>query len=170
MPTTLSVNPITVQATWDYKETTSFGIDNVNNGGFLYSKTFANGGGADQADKVYVETFTLAASGTANKDLAGSLQDTFRNTITFNTVKILYVELQTSPTASSILVGNSGVNAFLFGTVAADKVRVYNGGVLFLCNRNAAGYTVTAGTGDILTFTNEDGVNSASVKLIVIGD
>src|SRR3972149_1624666 len=51
----------------------------------------ANGTGANQADKVFHDTRTLAASGADELDLAGAMADVFGDLITFVRVKVVMI-------------------------------------------------------------------------------
>lgn len=154
---------------WNLSDVLAVIGDTQNNNSFAYSKQFANGTGANQADRVIVKNGTIAGGGNTTFDLAGSLTDFFGNVITLVRVKVLYFELTTGTTASDVsLGGDANPWATWLGAVT-DKVKVRNGGSLCLVAPDAAAYTVTAGTGDILKVTNNDGANVATYKLVIIG-
>jgi hypothetical protein len=176
MSTTLTTKAIKVALSYDYENVLTMG-NTVASNQHTYSKSMTNGtGGSGTADLVYSTSTTIAASSSSNIDLAGSLTDFFGNTLTFARIKILCVELTNDTTASSIKVGGASSNGFAnwigsAGTFATDQpyVRVRNGGILLLGCTDGTGYAVTAGTADILKLTNEDGANTATIHLTIIG-
>lgn len=177
MATTLAVNPIRVQVGWAFESTTSFGTNTTNNAGFSYSTSLANGTGAGAAQKLYAATVTQVGGNTTNYDLAAGLTDLFGTSITFARFKVLYVHLTTTTTATSIKVGGHATAAVGNWITSADTldndqpaVRVRNGGILFLACTDATGYVVTATTDDLLTIVNEDGSNTATINLLIVGE
>lgn len=175
MSTTLTINPITMNVGWDSESTTTFGTNTVQASRFLYSKTLGNGTGASAANKMFATTYTISASSTQQVDLAGVLTDFYGNTVTFTKIKVLYIELTTTTSASTIKVGGgtdgAGTNAFInWVAAAADLVRIRNGGCLMLACTDATGYAVTAATGDILALVNEDVSNAATVNIFLAGE
>jgi hypothetical protein len=69
-----------------------------------YTKTFANGALAGQADRIWADTGTLAASANTDLDLAGALTDVFGATVTFARVKALVVAARDANT-NNVVVG-----------------------------------------------------------------
>jgi hypothetical protein len=118
-------------------------------------QALASGTGASQADRIYSERAKSIAA-PYSPDLSGSLLDAFGAACIFARVKALIVMADAANTGD-VRVGASGANAFLLGVVVADQVAVKPGGVLVLYAPLATGYPVTAGTGDILTFTPSAG-------------
>src|SRR3990172_6448394 len=96
------------------------------------SYSFTDGAGADQADVVWSDERTLAASATEDLDLAGGLTDAFGTAITFARVKGIYIEADSTNT-NNVFVGGAALNAFatLFGD-ATDKIVLRPGGALLL--------------------------------------
>lgn len=176
MATTLAINTLRAAIGWNYSNSTSFGADTNNQGGITYTKTLTNGSGAGNAQKIYVAAGTIAGAGTLNLDLAASLVDVFGNSITFANIKVLYVELTTATTATSIKVGGADSAPFVNwivsdGTITDEEpgVIVRNGGMFMLACTDATGYAVTATTGDILKLTNLDASNTATYRVCLIG-
>ena len=155
--------------TWTYTSTNTFG-DTEQSSGFSFTDSLTSGTAADQADRLYVASPTIAASGTLDLDLAGSLADVFGNTLTFARVKGIYVGFQSDNTASEVAVGGAAANQFYgFANAATDKVKVHKSGFLLLYRADATAWPVTAGTGDILRITNLDGSNSAKLNIAIVG-
>ena len=175
MATSLTCNGITVRMPWAFNNVLDWS-DASNSSSYSWTKNLANGTGANQADKIYVVQTTLAASTAVNYDLAGSLVDMYGVTITFARIKVIYVELQTTTAASSILLGGHATVAmsnWITATpdldTAQPKVRIRNGGVFFLAAPDATAYAVTATTEDMLTITNADGAVTATYRMVLVG-
>lgn len=175
MSTSLTIQAASAKIAWDFQDVRSWG-NSDNNSSWAYSVSLANGTAVNQADLIYVATGTIAASGTLNLDLAGTLTDMFGNTITMARVKVIYVNLTTDTSATSLKVGGhatAGLANWITsaGTFGTDQpaVVVRNGGVLFLSAPDATAYAVTATTADILKLTNLDGANTATYKLAIVG-
>lgn len=123
---------------------------------------------ANKADKLFSDTRTLTASSTENLDLAGTLTDPFGTTVTFATVKAIYVQASTSNT-NNVCVGGAASNGFVGPFAdATDKMCVKPGGVL-LITAPATGWTVTASTGDILLVANSSSGSSVTYDVVIIG-
>jgi hypothetical protein len=128
-----------------------------------------SGTGANQADKVWSDTRTLAASGTENLDLAGVLVDAFGATLTFVKVKVILVRAATANT-NDVLVGGHASAAFVnWVSDATDVIVVKPGGLFLLVAPNAAGYGVTATTADLLKVTNSSGTTGVTYDIAILG-
>ena len=130
--------------------------------------TLATGTGASQADLVFADTRTLAASATEDLDLAGSLVDALGNTLTFVKVKAIYIKAASGNT-NNVEVTPAAANGFLGPfNAAADQVDIAPGGSMNL-TAPVAGWTVTAGTGDLITITNSAGTTGVTYDIVIIG-
>lgn len=127
-----------------------------------------SGTGSNQVDLEFVQQTTLAASGTTTRDLAGSLSDAFGTTLTFVKIKGIYVTAASGNT-NNVLVKPNSSNGFLGPfNAATDRVAIPPGGS-FMVTAPASGWTVTAGTGDILYFANSGAGTSVTFDLHLIG-
>lgn len=128
----------------------------------------ADGTGADQANAIYIDDFSIAASGSQNYDLAGALTDRLGNLLVFTAVKAIYLVADAANT-NNIILGN-GATPFIgpFGA-AVHTLTVGPGGVLLLAERTAAGWPVVAGTGDILKLANSGAGTAVVGTLVVVG-
>ena len=126
------------------------------------------GTGSGQADLMFTDTRTLAASATENVDLAGVLADAFGTTLTFVQIKVVKICAATANT-NNVVVGGAGANTFLgmFGA-ATHTISVRPQGC-FIWVAPKIGATVTAATGDILLIANSAGGASVTYDIIVIG-
>ena len=130
----------------------------------IYQSVLSAGSGADQADELWSDSRSIAASGNDDIDLAGSLTNAFGDTITFAEVKGVFV-YNSSPNAASILtVGASG------GSWPANPWQANCGpNGMFVQFEPESGETVTATTADTLRITNQDGTNTATYDIIIVG-
>jgi hypothetical protein len=131
--------------------------------------SFADGSGANQANKLFTDRRTLAASGTEDIDLAGVLTDPFGATITFAKIRAMIIAADEG-NANNVVVGGAASNGFL-GWVAdaTDKVIVGPGGLFVIAKPDLAGYTVTAGTGDLLHVANSGAGTGVTYDLVLLG-
>lgn len=129
----------------------------------------APGTGANQADRVFADRRTLAASATENLDLAASLTDALGATITFAKVRALLVAAAAA-NANTVVVGGAASNAMstMFGD-ATDTVVVRPGGAMLLVAPDATGYAVTAATGDLLKVGNGGAGTAVTYDVVIIG-
>ena len=138
----------------------------------VFKRTFAitDGVGINKAESIFRDQRTLAASATEDIDLAGVLTDSFGTIITFTKVKAILVYAATANT-NNVQVGGAATNAFInWVTSATDIIEVPPNGIFFLMNPTAAGYAVTAATGDILKITNGGAGTSVTYDIIIIGE
>lgn len=135
---------------------------------FGYSTThnFADGAGADQAGMVFTDTRTLSASATEDLDLAASLIDAFGATITFATIKGIHVYAASANT-NDVQVQRASANGVPLFMAADDGVALGPDASMTVVDPN--GFTVTAGTGDLLTLTNSSSGTSVTYTVVILG-
>ncbi|MEU1554002.1 hypothetical protein ABZ517_14955 [Streptomyces scabiei] len=155
----------------DLKSTLSSALDLVTSRAPLdYSAVIdlASGTGANQADRIFADTRTLAASATEDLDLAGVLSDPLGASLTFARIKAVLIRAAAGNTNSVNVTrpASNGVPLFL---AAGDGLSVRPGGLFLWVAPDATGVAVTAGTGDLLTLTNSAGSTSVTYDVIIIG-
>lgn len=129
----------------------------------------ANGTGANQADRIFSDQRTLAASASEDLDLAGVLTDAFGAAITFARIKGLIISAASANT-NNLVVGGHATAAFASWVgAAAHTLTVRPGGLLALTAPDATAYAVTAGTADILKIANSGAGSSVTYDIVVIG-
>lgn len=135
-----------------------------------YSKkiTLTTGTGADQADMLWHDRRTLAASATEDLDLAGALTNALGATQTFARIKAVIISAATANT-NNVQVTRPATNGVVLFLAAGDGISVLPGGVFAWVAPNAAAIAVTAGTGDLLTITNSAGTTGVTYDVIIIG-
>jgi hypothetical protein len=130
---------------------------------------WTDGAAINQANRVWTDRRTLAASGTENLDLAAVLLDAFGTAITFARVRALIVAAASTNT-NNVLVGGAASNGFVnWVSDATDVVVVRPGGLLALVAPDATAYAVTAATGDILKVTNSAGTTGVTYDIAIVG-
>ena len=127
-----------------------------------------SGTAADKADLMFSDQRTLAASGTEDLDLAGSLSDAFGATLTFVELKAIIVSAASGNT-NNVLVARASSNGVPLFSAASDAIPVYPGGVFMWANPGDGGVTVTAGSGDLITITNSSSGTSVTYDVVIIG-
>lgn len=127
----------------------------------------ANGVGADQADKVFADTRTLAASATEDLDLAGVLLDGFGQAITFAKLKAVII-VAAAGNANDVQVTRPAANGVPLFLAAGDGIAIRPGGVCAWV-APGTGVTVTPATGDLLTITNGGAGTPVTYDVILIG-
>lgn len=138
----------------------------------VFSRTFAitDGVGINKAESIFRDQRTLTASATEDIDLAGVLTDAFGATISFTKVKAIMIYAATANT-NNVQVGGAASNGFInWVSSPTDVIEVPPNSLFFLMNPTAAGYAVTAGTGDLLKITNGGGGTSVTYDIIIIGE
>jgi len=121
-----------------------------------------------QADQVFSDTRTLAASGTEDLDLAGGLSDPFGAALTFVKVKAIIL-LPATGNTNDVLLGGAASNGFVGPFAdATDKVKGGPGGAIVLVAPKA-GWTVTAATGDLLKVANSSSGTPVTYDIVIVG-
>lgn len=171
MATSLTVT-VSCQTQYDYAEAnTGFSSSKQSSTPRFSPPTYQN----SQADTPYGAVVTIPAASNQVWTLSaipGSDPGSFfGNLLTFARVKSIQVELLTTTSAASILIGGSGNAWATWCGAPSHQVRVRNGGAFFLgtLDADATSYLVTVGTGDKLQISNEDGANAATVRLTITG-
>jgi hypothetical protein len=130
---------------------------------------FADGTGANQIKQVYTAQLTLAASANQDLDLAGALSNALGQSITFTKIRAIVVRAAEANT-NNVVVGGAPSNGFIgpFGA-AAHTVAVPPGGLVALVAPNAAGWAVTASTGDLLRVANSGAGSTVTFDILLLG-
>lgn len=127
------------------------------------------GTGLDQANHVFTDTRTLAASATETLDLAGGLTDALGATLTFTAIKAILIEAAAANTNSVVFGGGSNPFRGWFAD-ATDKLSIPPGGFLLLTDPTAAGQAVIAATGDLLLVANSSSGTGVTYTITILGE
>ena len=134
-----------------------------------YSKVFSSGTGANQGNMWWHDQRTLGVSATENIDLAGSLTSAFGTTITFTSQKGIFVYAAAGNT-NDVQVTRPAANGVPWLMAAGDGIALKPGAWMAWFDPSANGPTVTAGTGDLITFTNSAGGTSVTYDVFIFGE
>jgi hypothetical protein len=131
---------------------------------------FLSGVGAGQADTVFSDRRTLAASATENLDLAGTLLDAYGATLTYAKVKGLYIAASAS-NVNSVVVGAAATNPWATLLSATGTISLRPGSFFLAAagQLDATGYGVTAATADLLKVANSGAGTSVIYDVVLIG-
>lgn len=132
------------------------------------SLDWESGTGANQADLVFADTRTIAASGNEDLDLAASLVSGLGATLTFVKLKLLFIKAAAANTNNVVLTRPAnGVPLF---SAAADAHAIKPGGWIMMGAPAAAGIcTVTADTGDLINISNSGAGTGVTYDVIIVG-
>lgn len=135
---------------------------------FARQYSFTNGTGAGQANRVWADERTLAASATEDLDLSGTLVDAFGATITLQKVKGLIVAASAANT-NNVVIGGASATQWVgpFGA-ATHTLAIKPGGLVALFAPDAAGYPVTSST-DLLKVANSGSGTGVTYQIVVVG-
>lgn len=131
--------------------------------------TFGTGDG--QINQIWHDRRTLAASTPEDIDLAGALTNAHGGTVTFATVKFLFIhnrsDKQGTPTAAVLRIGGGTHEWQGFFAAAADKLTLRDGAWLVWASPNT-GETVTVDTADDIGI-EETAALQAEYDIVVAG-
>lgn len=128
-----------------------------------------NGNLIGEANAIYIDEFSIAASGTLNIDLSGALEDRLGNAVVFTAIKEILLIADAANT-NNVVLGNGAtpfVGPFNAGTAT---VAVTPGSHFGVSNYSAAGWAVGAGTSDILMLANSAGGTAVTGTIVIIGE
>ncbi len=134
-----------------------------------YLQRFADGEGASQAEMVFHDQRTLAASATEDLDFAGGLTNAFGATITFKAIKAIFVRAAPGNTNNVVLTRPATNGLVLFAAASDALAGLKPGGMFLFTDPSVAGLMVTAGTGDLLNVSNSGAGSAVTYDLVVIG-
>ncbi len=127
-----------------------------------------NGTGASNADLMFHDTRTVAASGTDALDLAGVLVSEFGATLTYVELRAVLVSASSANT-NNVRVNRPASNGVPLFLAAGDGIDIPPGGVFLWCCPADGKVTVTAGTGDLLNIDNSSSGTSVTYDVVIIG-
>jgi len=130
--------------------------------------SLAQGTASGEADVIYADSRTIAASSSYSIDLTGTADlNVFNGSLALAKVKGIWIYALNTNT-NSVVVGN-GTNPFV-GPFSAGTITltIPPGGELLL-TAPVGGWTVTAGTGDILKLANSSSGSGVDLRAIIWG-
>lgn len=127
----------------------------------LYQLTIPNGTANGQADQIIPLQYAIAASGTQNIDV-DALATVFGDAADAAEIVAILIYHDSASLASAVTLSGDLLNTEFGGTVSKTLPKSDFLGF----SRVSAGMAVS-GTADVITIVNADGVNVATVKLII---
>jgi|DEB0MinimDraft_3_1074331.scaffolds.fasta_scaffold00047_26 hypothetical protein len=127
----------------------------------------SDGTSAGQADLVFSDRRQLGNGANEDLDLAGSLQDSFGNTLTMVEVVGVFIRNRETAAASVLQVSAAAANGWaqmISGNTNHLKIKA--GG--FFLWWDDAGSAVTAGTGDLLNLANANGAATLDYDIVIV--
>jgi hypothetical protein len=120
----------------------------------------------DEANILFADSRTLAASANEDLDLAGVLTNAFGATIAAAEVVAIFISAAEGNT-NSVSVTRPASNGFAGPFLAAgDGVSVKPGEFTFFASQS--GWAVTAGTGDLINVANSGAGTSVTYDIVII--
>ncbi len=130
--------------------------------------SFGPGASAGQANLVFADNRTIAASSNDDLDLSGSLPGPLGGTLAFTVVRAIIIRAASTNT-NNVVVGAAALNQFVGPFGAATHTIAIRPGDEYVATARNAGWTVTAGTGDILRIANSGAGTPVNYDIIIIG-
>jgi hypothetical protein len=139
-------------------------------GAISLEDTLANGTAIDQADVLWHDRRTLAATTSEDLDLAASLVSALTGAaVTFAKIKCIYIKNRATTAGYILAVGGASATQFVNWVAnSSDILNISPDGFLLLWNPSLAGYAVAASTGDLLKINNTGG-GSLDYDIVLIG-
>lgn len=134
----------------------------------LIEQAFADGTGADQANKAWSDSRTLADGASETLDLYGGLTDAFGATINFTKIKLLLIASRAANTTILSVGAAAAPLANLLGDAASDLLKIHPGGVHLTLAPQATAIGVTATSADGLKIANAAGA-AATYDIFIVG-
>lgn len=133
--------------------------------------SWSDGAGAGQANRIYQDRNTLAASGTIDVDLSGTLTDVYGDPVVFARVKALIVTAADANTNNVVVGGVANGISTILQPAASGTITVRPGATWLISagGGDATGYVITAGTADLLHIINSAGGTGVDYELVVVG-
>jgi len=132
------------------------------------SIAFTDGVAAGNANRIWQDTRTLAASATEDLDFSGSLTDIYGDAVVFADIRAIVITAAAANT-NNVNVQRATANGLLLFLAALDGVAVRPGGAVMWMCPDATGIAVAAGTADLLTITNSAGSTDVTYTITVVG-
>lgn len=121
----------------------------------------------DEANVLFSDQRTIAASSNEDLDLAGSLTDAFGSTITAAEIVAIYVSAASGNT-NNVEITVPASNGFVGPFKAASDGYVVKPGEYFFA-QSQSGWAVTAGTGDLLNIANSSSGTGVTYDIVIVG-
>lgn len=159
----------TVKATINATQTKTADFESASSAiAHALSVSYTDGTAASQADRIWKDTRTLAASATEDLDFSGSLTDIYGAAVVFADIRVILITADSANT-NNVRVIRPASNGILLFAAASDELAVRPGGAFLYVATDTTAIAVTADTADLLTLTNSAGSTSVTYSITVIG-
>jgi hypothetical protein len=128
------------------------------------SLSFATGTGANQAQLVWSDSRTIAASGSDTLNLASLADD--RGTVVLSAVKAIYIR---NTGTAAITWAGGGWGGAPMDDASAGRLNVSPAGMLLMTNTSAAGWTVDASPQEVV-LENASSFTATTYDILLIGE
>lgn len=135
---------------------------------YRINQLLGSGTGANQANNVFHDQRTVAASGNEDLDLAASLVNAVGDTLTFTKVKAILIKAAAGNT-NNVQVTRPASNGVPLFMAAGDGIALTPGAWFLAVFPDANGVAVTADTGDLLNVANSSSGTGVTYDVIIIG-
>lgn len=133
-----------------------------------FTKSFANGVAAGQANILFADTRTLAASANESLDLSGALLDAIGQAAVFAKVKALMIRAAEANT-NDVIVGAAASTPFLGPLGGTTPTITLKPGAFFIMSYPGAGWVVTNSSNDLLKIANSAGGTGVDYDIAILG-
>jgi hypothetical protein len=130
--------------------------------------SFTPGALSGQANLVFSDNRTIAASANDDLDLNGSLPGPLGGTLAFTAIRAIIIRAAATNT-NNVVVGAAASNQFVGPFGAATHTLAIRPGDEMVLTARGAGWTVTPTTGDILRIANSGAGTPVSYDIILLG-
>lgn len=176
MGQTLTSASLTVRAKNEYKNDLDGLVTLTNGFDKSYADAFTDGTGSKKAQVIFCAKRSLLTTASETLDLSGStlaggavaLNNGY-GVVSFTKIKGLVINVNTETSGYRLLIGGAASNAWETWTGAAGDIARVDAGGTFVISSPINGYTVTAGTGDILKIDNPSG-GTVEYEIWIIGE
>lgn len=135
-----------------------------------YAASLTSGIGSGQADRIWHDERTLAASAADELVLSALESSVFGNDVevALAKVKAILVVCTTTTSGTELTLGNAASHAWVGPfNGAGDRLKLTADAALFLINKQS-GWTVGVGTTDVLKIANTGSVD-ATYRIVIVG-
>lgn len=136
---------------------------------FRRAVNLTSGTAAGQADRVFHDRRTLAASATEDLDLAGVLLDAFGAAITFVRIKGLFISAAAANSNNVVVGAATSAWATLLSATGTLTLRPGASIGAMAGPADATAYAVTGGTGDLLKVANSGAGSTVTYDVVIVG-
>lgn len=129
----------------------------------------ANGTATGKADVTFSDMRSISASSSEDLDLNGTaLKDITGADLALVKVKAIIVDADAA-NGGNIVISPASSNGFTGPFADASDALELPAGARVVLIHPTTGWTVTAGTGDLLNVSNSDGAAAGSYKILIVG-